>query len=362
MWVDPPDENGDETLHIVSAQRALKLKGSFFREFQTLVVPLLDGTNSVEDIAAATEDVFRAEDLRQSLGVLAEHGIVVEGASPAPPAAARPAIRRAPQSNLLAELAPGLDIERELRASTVSVVGLGGAGAGIALGLAAAGVGNVRCVDWSPVTGADLYLSPYLAAERVGASRGAAVRELIAASTDVEVTTVDTSLETEQDIEVAVEGSHAVVCCLDASLSNVIYKLNRVCLAARRRWLFCGVSGAEIVVGPGIEPGRTACYMCYRMRSIACAGNPEEAFAYERYLDRRKQDDSGQRENLVFGVGLAANLAGLEMTKLLSGWAEPGLTGRILTVRLTDLSIRTHTVLRKPWCPACFEPAATDAS
>ena len=34
--------------------------------------------------------------------------------------------------------------------------------------------------------------------------------------------------------------------------------------------------------------------------------------------------------------------------------------GRILTVRLTDLAVRRHTVLRKPWCPACLSPDQAD--
>jgi len=92
------------------------------------------------------------------------------------------------------------------------------------------------------------------------------------------------------------------------------------------------------------------------MRSVACAGNPEDAYAYERFLDRRKHDDSGRRENLVFGAGLAANFLGVEIIKELTGLAEPSLVGRILTIRLTDLTIEKHLVLRKPWCPACFGP------
>jgi len=114
-----------------------------------------------------------------------------------------------------------------------------------------------------------------------------------------------------------------------------------------------------VTVGPAVHPGQSACYLCYRMRLVACAGNPEDAFAFEKYLDRRKRDDSGKRENLVFSAGLAANLLGLEVVKELTGLAEPSLVGRILTVGLTDLNIQKHVVLRKPWCPACFPKTET---
>jgi bacteriocin biosynthesis cyclodehydratase domain-containing protein len=98
------------------------------------------------------------------------------------------------------------------------------------------------------------------------------------------------------------------------------------------------------------------------MRAVACSGNPEDAFAYEKYLDRRKQDDSARRESLVFAAGIAANLLGLEVIKTLTEFYEPSLVGRILSVRLTDLAIERHTVLRKPWCPACFSSSASEAA
>jgi bacteriocin biosynthesis cyclodehydratase domain-containing protein len=145
-----------------------------------------------------------------------------------------------------------------------------------------------------------------------------------------------------------------VVACLDAGQANLAFKLNRVCLADGLRWISCALSGAEVVVGPAVHPGASACYLCYRMRSVACAGNPETAFAYERELDRARRDDGWRRENLVFGAGIAAGLLGTEVVKELSGLAAPSLVGRLLTVRLTDLAVERHAVLRKPGCPVCF--------
>src|SRR5262249_25434042 len=131
---------------------------------------------------------------------------------------------------------------------------------------------------------------------------------------------------------------------------------------ARTRWISCSLGGAGVVVGPSIQPGDGPCYLCYRMRAVACAGNPENAFEYEKYLDRGKNDDSGHPENPVFGAGLASSLLGMEVTKELTRLAEPSLVGRILTIRMTDLNIERHTVLRKPWCPACFtHPEAANA-
>jgi adenylyltransferase/sulfurtransferase len=353
VWFDPPDEAGDEALHFVSERQSLKLKGRAFREFHQRVIPMLDGKHSIEEIETATADIFPAAELRDALGLLADQGIVVDAAAQS--VSAEVAERMAPQLNLFHDLAPGLPLQKSLENATVAVLGLSGAGASVALGLAAAGVGSVRCIDSLTIAPADAYLTPFV--PEVGAGRAETVAELLKrAAPQVTVVAENRNLDSEDDLRAVIEGADLVVCCLDASQSNLIYKLNRVCLATGMRWICCSLSGAEIVVGPAIHPGHGPCYLCYRMRSVACAGNPEDAYAYERFLDRRKHDDSARRENLVFGAGLAANFVGVEIIKELTRLAEPSLVGRILTIRLTDLTIEKHLVLRKPWCPACFGP------
>jgi len=346
-------------LHIVSERRAVRLKGRAFREFAKEVVPLLDGRHTLEDIQTRTRHVFRPEDLAECLEYLHAQGLLVDGL---PAAGTTAADRLQPQRNFFHELAPGIDLQPRLQQATVAVIGLAGPGGATALMLGAAGVGAVRCVDPQPVSAADTYLSPFLEPDAIGAPRAGILAGILRGTApDVRATAIDEPLLSEEDVRRSIDGVDFVVCCLDAGQSNLIYKLNRVCLETNTRWLTCSLAGGEIVIGPGIHPGRTACYMCYRMRWVACAGNPEQAFAYERYLDRRKQDDSGRRENVVFSASIAAGFLGTEVLKELTGVAEPSLAGRLLTVTLTDMSIERHVVLRKPWCPACFPGKSGDA-
>lgn len=359
VWFDPPDEAGDEVLHFISERRSLKLKGRSFREFHQYVIPMLNGRHSMEEIETATADLFPADELRDALGVLADQGIVID--VPADAVSSGTAERMAPQLNLFHDLAPSVPIQDKLETATVAVLGLSGAGAATALSLASAGVGTIRCIDSLTVTPSDVYLSPFTGMLAIGAGRARTVSDLIRnAAPQVKVVADDRKLESEEDLRAAIEGADLVACCLDAGQSNLIYKLNRVCLATRTPWMACSLAGAEIVVGPAMHPGSGPCYLCYRMRAVACAGNPEDAFAYERFLDRARRDDSVRRENLVFGAGLAAGFMGMEIVKELTGLAEPSLVGRILTVRLTDLSVDKHLVLRKPWCPACWADAKSD--
>lgn len=361
VWFDPPDEKGDEVLHIVSERRALKLKGHAFREFRTRVVPLLDGRHTLEEIQMAAQDVFRPEDLIECLDLLGAQGVVVEAEGSLLPPETQ--TRMAPQLNFFHDLSPGADLQGKLTKADVAVIGLSAVGGAVALALGAAGVGVIRCIDSLPIAPSDIYFSPFLGLAHVGQSRADSLARLLSASSPQTKALPDLrTLESEDDIRAAIRGADFVVCCLDASQSNLVFKLNRVCLADGLRWISSSVAGAEITVGPGIHPGHSACYLCYRMRAVACSGNPEDAFAYEKYLDRRKQDDSARRESLVFAAGIAANLLGLEVIKTLTEFYEPSLVGRILSVRLTDLAIERHTVLRKPWCPACFSSSASEAA
>jgi bacteriocin biosynthesis cyclodehydratase domain-containing protein len=366
IWFEPPDRSGDEVLRFASVRRRIKLKGHSFREFQQLVIPLLDGRHTLPEIEARVAEVFAPRDLEAGLQLLAEHNLLQDAG--AERSTDETAARLTPQLNFFHELdMNGEEIQARLTGSTVTVVGLGGAGAGVAQALAAAGVGSLRCIDAFPVSQTDTYLSPLFSLADVGELRTEVVARKIAASApEVTVTNYTTTPENDDEVLALIEGSDFVLNCLDQGQSSLVYKLNRACLKANISWSSCAPAGTEVVIGPTVIPFETACYLCYKMRSVACAGNPEDEFAFESFLDRRKQDDSARRENVVFGVGLAANLLSLEAVKAVSGSLSPSATGKVLIFDLITLESSKHVVLRKPSCPACFKseskaPAAATA-
>ena len=353
VWAEPPDESGDEALHFVSERRSVKLKGHSFREFQQLVVPLLDGRHLLADIQNAVHERFQPQDLAECLQLLEAQNLIEEGDNGLEGEAAQ---RMMPQLNFFHETTGRTEeMHRRLAQATVTIIGLGGPGAALARSLAAAGVGTLRCVDANPVQEADVYLSSAFQLRDAGRSRARVVQQALGdCAPQVKVQACEQPMDSDDEVRNAIAGSDFVVSCLDAGQSNLAYKLNRACLAVGLRWTSVALSGAEVILGPTVHPFDGPCYLCYRMRSVACSANPEDAFAFERHLDRRKQDDSGRRENLVFGAGLAANLLGLETLKELTGLAEPAATGRIIVLNMLDLTLSRHVVLRKPWCPACF--------
>jgi adenylyltransferase/sulfurtransferase len=350
---EPPDPSGDEVLLFDSVRRKVKLKGRSFREFLRSVVPLLDGTRTLAEIKAEAAPLFPPQELADFLGLLAGHNLLDDGGLDGLPGEVRAELE--PQLNFFHEL--GLkpaEAQRKLGAATVAVWGLGGPGPAVALGLAAAGVGRLLCVDGLAVSRTDPPLSPVFTAADVGRGRAEVVREMAAGrSPRVEARAVTEPVPSDADALRVLDGVDFVVCCADAGMSSQFYILNRACLQAGIAWTSCSATGLEGVVGPTVVPHETACYLCYKMRAVACASDPEDEFAHQRQLDRRKQDDSGRRENHPFATGVVADLAGLEAFKFLTGLAEPSAKGGVVVFDFLTLACRRHVVLRKPWCPAC---------
>ncbi len=357
VWSEPPDDSGDESLHFVSERRRIKLKGHSFREFERRVIPLLDGEHTLEDIGRHVEDVFAFDDLAAGLDLLASQSLLEDG--PAHPTGGIPETQLTPQLNFFHEI--GLDISealRKLRSARLTVFGLSGAGAGLVESLAATGVGTIRCVDNLSVSPADVYLSSSFKESDVGSARSHVIERSVAErSPTTKFEIISDELTSDEVVASAIEGSDFVAVCLDIGQSSLIYKVNRACLKLGIRWSSCALSGSEVMVGPTVHPYSTPCYLCYKMRTVACAGNPEDAFAFEKMLDRRKQDDSPHRENLVFGAGLAANMLALEALREIIGLTPVPTHGKVVIFDLLDMSSSKHVVLRKPWCPACFPTA-----
>lgn len=360
---EPPDADGDEALIFVSERRKVKVKGTLFREFQKAVLPLLDGEHTVVDIEAATADLFPPGEVGSALGLLAGQDLLTEDGGENGHASGRHAVLE-PQLNFFHEVGrQPYAVQGRLAKNTVSMLGVSGAGSLVAVALAAAGVGRLRLLDSSRVVDTDRYFDPIFLHGDRGQSRAGVVQRVIESRwPDTVVDVNEAVLESEERIEAAIAGSDLVMCCADRGEASLLYKLNRAAMTHAIPWISCTVSGFEAVIGPLVRPHDTPCYVCYMMRSVACTEDPEEEFTFQRFLDRRKQDDSSRRENLVFAVGLAANLVGLEAMKSLARIAPCATVGAVVVASVVEMTMKRHVVLRHPRCPVCFEKRVPEAA
>lgn len=350
-WSEPPDRTGAELLRFVSWRRALTMTGKSFREFERIVFPLLDGTHSVDEICEHAADAFPRDELEAAITMLAAQGLLIDGAA-APDLPAR----LSTQLGYLDEVAPdGRAAQARMAAATVTVFGMGGAGASVARLLAMAGVGRINCVDPDAADATSPYFSGLFTEADGGRNRAEVVAERLAkALPGLAITAMTERPEDGEGIAPLIDGSDLVISCLDSGELNLSLKLNRACAIAGAQWLTGSLEGSEVVVGPGFAPMTDGpCYMCYRMREVAAAADPQARFALERRLDRLRRDLGGRRENLAWGADILAGMLVAEAVNILTGMADPALNGRLIVINLLSLRQDKHVVLKKPGCPVC---------
>jgi bacteriocin biosynthesis cyclodehydratase domain-containing protein len=121
---------------------------------------------------------------------------------------------------------------------------------------------------------------------------------------------------------------------------------NEQALADERPWLqVLPHDGRNAVVGPLFLPGRSACHECYRMRRAASSDYEDDFEAVERVPSRAASP-----------TALAAVTAGVAALLAIRwlGTADPAIPGRAYALGTrTLLELTVHHVLRVPRCPAC---------
>lgn len=349
-WTETDHTDGEDVLRLMSWRRTLTLKGSAFETFEHKVIPLLDGSRSVDEICSTVADVFSADEVIAALNTLSAQGIIVEGATEISDDA------RASQMGWLSENAPqGRAAQHALRDAHVVIFGLGSCGAAVARSMRASGIGRLTLVDPAKVLATDPYFSPLYRSGDVGKDRVAVLQNTLCREvTDQQIISVADRPANTEAIVPLIEDATLVLCCLESGELNLALLLNLACHTTKTPWMAATLEGTELVIGPGFfhSPGGP-CYQCWRMREMAVAPNPQTRLSIETELARRQADLSGQRENLAAAADIAGGMLAAEAVTWLTGAAPPSLDGRFITLTVPGLRIEKHAVLRKPGCPVC---------
>lgn len=260
------------------------------------LLPLLDGTRTVDDVGAAVGERARPA-VDRALELLAHHRLLVDGpladngdadASSAASYAASVTRRISPAGAVAA-----------LAGASVAVVGSGRQADEVARQLRLAGIGQVE--------------------RPPGTTAGR---------------------------------PHLVVAAPPPDDTALLREVNRACLADGRAWLqLLPYDGRLIVVGPLFLPGSSACGTCFALRRAACSGYEDDVALLEPLPLRAR----APTPLLAVAAGLAATVAVRWLTA-----ADPSLPGHLHVVEGGHpLGVSSHRVLRVPRCPDCgpFEQA-----
>ncbi|HMY98389.1 MAG TPA: TOMM precursor leader peptide-binding protein [Burkholderiaceae bacterium] len=241
-------------------------------------------------------------------------------------------------------------VAKQLSSSCVAIFGLEGPGAWLALHLARLGV-ELVLADPFPTDEADTLLMPPTGNSRL-ATRQEDVAQLVAVAAPFCKVTTGGTLSKEEVAKIA-EKSTLLVSCFDRGFETTHHWVNRAAVGSGVPALFCSISTHISVLGPGVIPGQTACYMCYRMRRVACEENYDEAMAYERFLNERRKPSLSRRPMAPFLASQVGSVLASEVVKMLGLGMPMSVSGRIVEYDSLTLQSEFHAVSQQPDCPIC---------
>lgn len=231
----------------------------------------------------------------------------------------------------------GLEGQKRLKHSSVSIAGVGGLGCFSALQLCSMGVGHIRLIDQDVVDLTNLHRQILYETADLGYPKVEAAQKKLKAlnpNVEVEATTLTINEETAKDV---VEGVDVVVDGLDRFAPR--YAINRACVEQKTPYIFGGAIQSYGNIST-IIPGKTACLECY-------VG---------------KQTDEGMPTCETLGVltPVLATIASIQVSEALRLFLKrtPQLANKVLFADLDSLSFETFDIARRENCPTCGINAA----
>ncbi|MBH8551754.1 TOMM precursor leader peptide-binding protein [Nostocaceae cyanobacterium CENA357] len=363
IHVAPPDCNDEETMIFNTTRRMLTVKGQALHDVEKIVLPLLDGSRTIGEIRTAIGEKLTDSSLNQCLEFLIDNRLVMESLEDTVNLDARTYLL--PQISLYHELGfEQKDVQKHLANARIAVFGLGGSGLVAATNLATAGIGFLRLCDNALTLASDsLMMSGQV--NNIGAFRGVEAAKQIEAITSLSSANALTRTETITDpltddatVNALLDDVDLVIVATDAVSVNLAYRLNRLCLKMQRPLLPGGAVGVEGTIGPLVFSQDGPCYLCYRMRSMACAKLPEAELAIEQFLNRERRSQPRLRESLPIGQMLVGSYLALEAVKMLLS-LPIATNGKLLHLDLLGTKLTHNVVLKKPGCPHCSQQERT---
>jgi bacteriocin biosynthesis cyclodehydratase domain-containing protein len=245
------------------------------------------------------------------------------------------------------------EARKNLSCLRVVVFGLEGHGAHVAVGLAQCGVGELVLVDPFPCQLENKSLMPWLK-PTVGCSREETIATALQAT--CAASRINASGGAALDLEritALADGAHLLIGCFDKGFSSTHHWINRASLSLKIPALFAECSGHIGHVGPLVLPGETACYMCYRMRRLACAEDFNLAMTYEEFLDKLKQPALHSRATLLGLPAYLGSILTIEAIKCLLSMSLPVLADKVLEFDAFSLQTTWHPIVRRADCAVC---------
>lgn len=320
---------------IRSSEMTAVLTGVTVKEIFSRVLPLLDGSNTFDEIVEKLGPELTADQVKLILAKLGKSGIIEDTAqylsSSFAPEELEQYRRQMIFFDLMAEAGSPVDYQENLKKAHVAVIGSGELAASLAKQLARIGIGRVFGANMDP----DRWsgdINPFISFG-VGA--------------------IDQEDHQALEEAFADERPDLLVIAVDRPEPGLVERINELSQNFGIPLLQCQTNGTEGTVGPFVIPQQTACLNCHNLRVTRNLDHYQEYRAWEKWV---KSDGKHKRALSMFlppFTDLVANMAAVEVFKHVSDVYEAETYGKFITVNAITFEVITHQVLRLPRCPSC---------
>ena len=139
----------------------------------------------------------------------------------------------------------------------------------------------------------------------------------------------------------------------DDYLQQGLEQINADMLRLGRPWMLVKPVGAVLWIGPIFVPGKTGCWACLAQR----LGPNREVESYLQHRQNTRVPFPVSRGGLPSMAQTALQLAATEIALWLARGESPELEGHVMTLEFPGMSTYRHTLIRRPQCQQCGDPA-----
>ncbi|MER5885267.1 ThiF family adenylyltransferase [Streptomyces sp. NPDC001941] len=327
------------------------------------LLDLLDGTRGMAEVTDAMREFdpsVAPGDVEAAVGALVESGFVEDAAERGPvdrfSSAELERYRRNLEFFEYFHRPPltSAELQLRLKQARVTVLGLGGLGANVAMSLAAIGVGHLTLVDHDKVELMNLNRQLLYGDADIGRAKSEAAAERVRAiNPHITVEEHCTRVDGPEDAARFMTGQSLLICAADRPRILLYQWLNKAGLATGVPWMRGANDGLTVNLFLHV-PRETACFTCVEV-------DAERTHSWYRPMQQHVLEVIGDRTiNPCTApvAGMIGNLAGLEAVKFLTGMADPVIRGRKLAIDLLHLDTAFAECERLDDCPDCGGAAA----
>lgn len=348
-----PMRNG--ALHLKSPGQSAEIRGSVVKELIPKLLPLLDGTRTLDQVKRELAVTFPGQSIEQIVSVLQAKGLIRE-VEPVPPELQGDDLSQLEtMARYFGTVGSRYATLVALRTAHIGILNSGPVAPLLISALCKFGVRKITLIAPDAVKRLEAQQCRVLDSFDAGRRWADVLSDKArTARSRTEVSTVSARPEDVDDWQKKIEGMSLLVALVQGPILFYpwLEQLNLAAVSQKIPWTSVALLDGDVVhVGPTIRPHVTACYKCYELRYKSHLPYVDRHDAFAAHVHRLDQP-------LDFGLlppvaDILAGFAAMEVVRAISPDSTPVTSGRLMTFSLSEFKTELHPVLKLPRCPHC---------